>query len=70
MRWGDKYLYIGAFLQETDVWANQTKHNSVGNYWQLLYFLFFNKLLLNIIQRPGQRRSGEDEISNSHYCLA
>ena len=46
MRWGDKYLYIGAFLQETDVWANQTKHDSVGNYWQLLYFLFDNKLLL------------------------
>jgi len=30
MRWDDKYLYIGAFLQETDVWANQTKHDSVG----------------------------------------
>lgn len=29
MRWDDKYLYIGAFLQETDVWANQTKHDSV-----------------------------------------
>jgi len=32
MRWDDKFLYIGAFLQETDVWANQTKHDSVGNY--------------------------------------
>ena len=32
MRWDDKYLYIGAFLQETDVWANQTKHDSVGKY--------------------------------------
>ena len=30
MRWDDKYLYVGAFLQETDVWANQTKHDSVG----------------------------------------
>lgn len=29
MRWDDKYLYVGAFLQETDVWANQTKHDSV-----------------------------------------
>ena len=25
-------MYIGAFLQETDVWANQTKHDSVGKY--------------------------------------
>ena len=30
MLWDDTYLYIGAFLQETDVWANQTKHDSVG----------------------------------------
>lgn len=29
MLWDDTYLYIGAFLQETDVWANQTKHDSV-----------------------------------------
>ncbi|KAK2568818.1 hypothetical protein P5673_006856 [Acropora cervicornis] len=29
MLWDDAYLYIGAFLQETDVWANQTKHDSV-----------------------------------------
>lgn len=32
MRWDDKYLYVGAFLQEKDVWANQTKHDSVGKY--------------------------------------
>ncbi|XP_071963264.1 uncharacterized protein [Antedon mediterranea] len=29
LRWDDKYLYIGAYLEETDVFANQTKHNSV-----------------------------------------
>ncbi|XP_001640679.3 uncharacterized protein LOC5520862 [Nematostella vectensis] len=29
MRWDSLYLYIGAYLQEPDVWANQTKHDSV-----------------------------------------
>ncbi|XP_063958065.1 uncharacterized protein LOC129264910 [Lytechinus pictus] len=29
MRWDYKYLYIGAYLQEKDVFANQTKHDSV-----------------------------------------
>jgi len=29
MRWDEKFLYIGAFLEETDVWANQTEHDSV-----------------------------------------
>ncbi|KAK3749458.1 hypothetical protein QZH41_013436, partial [Actinostola sp. cb2023] len=29
MRWDDTYLYIGGYLQEPDVWANQTKHDSV-----------------------------------------
>jgi len=29
MRWDSKYLYIGAYLQETQVWANQTEHDSV-----------------------------------------
>ena len=32
MRWDDYYLYIGAYLEETDVWANETKHNSVSEY--------------------------------------
>ena len=30
MRWDDEYLYVGAYMQETDVFANQTEHNSVG----------------------------------------
>ena len=30
MRWDDTYLYIGAYMEETDVFANQTKHDSVG----------------------------------------
>jgi hypothetical protein len=30
MRWDSKYLYIGGYVQEPDVWANQTKHDSVG----------------------------------------
>ncbi|XP_072030981.1 uncharacterized protein [Amphiura filiformis] len=29
MRWDDTYLYIGAYLEETDVFANQTQHDSV-----------------------------------------
>ncbi|XP_070577820.1 uncharacterized protein [Ptychodera flava] len=29
MRWDDTYLYIGGYLEETDVFANQTKHDSV-----------------------------------------
>ncbi|XP_062502388.1 uncharacterized protein LOC134179493 [Corticium candelabrum] len=29
MRWDDTFLYIGAYMEETDVWANQTKHNSI-----------------------------------------
>ncbi|XP_033101070.1 uncharacterized protein LOC117104355 [Anneissia japonica] len=29
LRWDDRFLYIGAFLEETDVFANQTMHNSV-----------------------------------------
>ncbi|XP_006824929.1 uncharacterized protein LOC100368858 [Saccoglossus kowalevskii] len=29
IRWDDTYLYIGGYLQETDVFANQTKHDSV-----------------------------------------
>ena len=32
MRWDEQYLYIGALLIESDVWANQTKHDSVGEY--------------------------------------
>ena len=32
MRWDDKYLYIGAYLQESDVWAYQTKHDSIVFY--------------------------------------
>jgi hypothetical protein len=30
MRWDETFLYIGAYLQESDVWANQTKHDSIG----------------------------------------
>jgi hypothetical protein len=29
MRWDDDYVYIGAFLEEPDVWANLTEQNSV-----------------------------------------
>ncbi|XP_071784889.1 uncharacterized protein [Asterias amurensis] len=29
LRYDDKYLYIAGYLQETDVFANQTKHDSV-----------------------------------------
>jgi hypothetical protein len=29
MRWDDTYLYIGAYLQEQQVWANLTAENSV-----------------------------------------
>lgn len=29
MLWDDKYLYIGAYLEEPHVWANLTKHDSV-----------------------------------------
>ena len=29
MRWDDNYLYIGAYLEETQIWANNTKHDSV-----------------------------------------
>jgi hypothetical protein len=29
IRWDSTYLYIGALLQETQVWANQTLENSV-----------------------------------------
>ena len=36
IRWDDEFLYIGAFLEEKDVWANQTKHDSVGN-WPVLF---------------------------------
>lgn len=32
MRWDDYYLYIGAYLEETDVWANETKHDSVSEF--------------------------------------
>ncbi|XP_065836793.1 uncharacterized protein, partial [Oscarella lobularis] len=32
MRWDDEYLYVGAYMQETDVFANQTEHNSVVFY--------------------------------------
>ena len=39
MRWDDKYLYIGAFLEERDVWANQTKHDSVGTAKNMLLLL-------------------------------
>jgi len=29
MRWDDQFLYVGAFLEETQIWANQTQHDSV-----------------------------------------
>jgi len=29
MRWDDNFLYVGAQLQEPDVWANITQHNDV-----------------------------------------
>jgi len=29
IRWDDDWLYVGGFLQETEVWANMTEHNSV-----------------------------------------
>ncbi|XP_072163206.1 uncharacterized protein [Diadema setosum] len=29
MRWDKDFLYVGAYLQENDVFANQTKHDSV-----------------------------------------
>jgi hypothetical protein len=29
IRWDDEYLYIGAELEEPEVWANNTQHNSV-----------------------------------------
>jgi hypothetical protein len=28
-RWDATYLYVGAMLQETQVWANQTQENAV-----------------------------------------
>lgn len=30
MRWDEDWLYVAGFLQETDVWANQTEHDSVS----------------------------------------
>jgi len=29
MRWDSEYLYVGAYLQEPQIWANLTEHNSV-----------------------------------------
>ncbi|KAL7538995.1 hypothetical protein ACHAXR_008938 [Thalassiosira sp. AJA248-18] len=29
MRWDDEFLYVGAYMEETDVWAHLTEHNSV-----------------------------------------
>eukprot|EP00823_Brevimastigomonas_motovehiculus_P004043 TRINITY_DN2592_c0_g1_i1.p1 TRINITY_DN2592_c0_g1~~TRINITY_DN2592_c0_g1_i1.p1 ORF type:complete len:409 (+),score=84.31 TRINITY_DN2592_c0_g1_i1:131-1357(+) len=29
MRWDDKYLYVGGYLEETQTWANQTRNNSI-----------------------------------------
>jgi len=29
MRWDQDYLYIGGYVQEPQIWANQTEHNSV-----------------------------------------
>jgi len=29
MRWDDTYLYVGAYLQEPQIWATQTRRNSV-----------------------------------------
>ena len=29
MRWDKKYLYVGAVVEETQAWANLTKHDSV-----------------------------------------
>ncbi|KAL7530869.1 hypothetical protein ACHAWF_003542 [Thalassiosira exigua] len=29
MRWDDAYLYVGAHMEETDVWGTLTEHNSV-----------------------------------------
>ena len=31
MRWDDSYLYVGAYLQDTDVWANVTQHDDPHN---------------------------------------
>jgi len=29
MRWDENYLYIGAYIQEPNIWANQTEHDSI-----------------------------------------
>jgi len=29
MRWDEQFLYLGAYLVETQVWANETKHDAV-----------------------------------------
>mmetsp|Transcript_23303 Transcript_23303/g.50476 ORF Transcript_23303/g.50476 Transcript_23303/m.50476 type:complete len:386 (+) Transcript_23303:56-1213(+) len=29
MRWDDDFLYVGAYMEETDVWGTLTEHNSV-----------------------------------------
>jgi hypothetical protein len=29
LRWDEQYLYIGAYVQDTQIWANQTVENSV-----------------------------------------
>lgn len=29
LRWDEEYLYIGAYVQDTQIWANQTVENSV-----------------------------------------
>jgi hypothetical protein len=29
IRWDDEWLYVGGYVQEPQVWANQTKHDSV-----------------------------------------
>ncbi len=40
MRWDNNWLYVGAYLEETEVWAYQTEHDSVStNNGQWYYYI-------------------------------
>lgn len=30
IRWNDEFLFVGGFIQDRDIWANKTLHDTTG----------------------------------------
>jgi hypothetical protein len=52
LRYDDKYLYIGGMLEESNLWANLTKNNSIIYYDNDFEVLFSFSIFVSLFYFP------------------